>query len=129
MEALYKDKFIELYYDEKCHWIYANWQDYQTMESIKTGGEQMLNSLKMKKCNKVLNDNQLVKGTWSFATEWITTDWFPRMVGAGLKHFAWIYSPDIFSKFSTDKATKSNPNDIIQTFKSLNDGKSWLQSV
>ena len=128
MQNLFKDKFIEISYDEENHWMYCNWQDYQTMDSIKNGGEQIIRYLQEKGCDKVLNDNRLVKGTWTFASEWITNNWFPRIVAAGLKHFAWIYSPDVFSKFSVDRATKNNPDDIINTFKSIEEGKDWLKT-
>ncbi|MEM1136010.1 MAG: hypothetical protein AAGI07_09230 [Bacteroidota bacterium] len=129
MKSLFKNRHIEVSYDSKNHWIYCNWQNYQTLESIKEGGEQIILHLKKNKCNKILNDNRLVKGTWTFATEWITTNWFPRVIGAGLTHFAWIYSPDVFSKFSTDQVAKSNSNDIIRKFNNIEEGESWLRAV
>ena len=89
----------------------------------------MLAFLKEKNCTKVLNDNRLVKGTWSFASDWVAQDWFPRMVEAGLQQFAWIYSPDVFSKFSTDKSTKNADGGIIMTFNDVEEGKAWLKSV
>jgi hypothetical protein len=43
--------------------------------------------------------------------------------------FAWVYSPDIFSRFSSEKAIKNNPGQIVRYFHSLEDGKQWLHAT
>ena len=129
MEKLYEDEYIEIQYDSENHWIYSNWQNYQKLHTVQNGGEKMLAFLKEKNCTKVLNDNRLVKGTWSFASDWVAKDWFPRMIEAGLNQFAWIYSPDAFSKFSTDKSTQNTDGGIIMTFNNVEEGKAWLKSA
>jgi hypothetical protein len=129
MEKLFGNKFIEIWYDQENHWIYSKWQDYQTMESIQSGGAALVQHLKGKACSKILNDNILVKGTWTFAADWTTNVWFPQIVQAGLKQFAWVYSPDIFSRFSSEKAIKNNPGQIVRYFHSLEDGKEWLHAT
>ena len=129
MEKLYEDEYIEIQYDSENHWIYSNWQNYQKLHTVQKKKKKMLAFLKEKNCSKVLNDNRLVKGTWSFASDWVAKDWFPRMIEAGLNQFAWIYSPDAFSKFSTDKSAKNTEGDIIMTFNSIEEGKAWLKSA
>ncbi len=129
MEKLYEDEYIEIQYDSKNHWIYSNWQNYQKLHTVQNGCEKMLAFLKEKNCTKVLNDNRLVKGTWSFASDWVAKDWFPKMVEAGLNQFSWIYSPDVFSKFSTDKSTQNTDGGIIMTFNNVEEGKAWLKSA
>lgn len=126
--TLYKDKFIEIFYDEQNNWIYNNWQDYQNMQSIINGGEKMIEFVKLHNCKNVLNENRLVKGTWTFALDWINNDWFPRLLSTGVKRFALIQSPDVFSKFSADRMTKDNDNDVYRTFGSEIDAKNWLKS-
>ena len=128
MEKLFGDEYIEIHYDSENHWIYSNWQNYQKLESVQNGCEKILGFLKEKNCTKVLNDNRLVKGTWTFASEWVGNDWFPRIIEAGLKQFAWIYSPDAFSKFSTDQSTKNTEDSIIKTFNNIKEGEDWLRA-
>jgi hypothetical protein len=127
-KEFFKDKFIEISYDETNKWIYNNWQDYQTMESIMVGGNKQIEAINLFKCSLVLNDNRLVKGTWTFAMEWINNDWFPRLLGAGVKRFALIQSPDIFSKFSADKVGQDDPNQVYRTFKDIQEAQNWLKS-
>ncbi len=127
-EKLYVDKWIEIEFDPENNWLYANWQDIQTFESIVNGGTQMLKHTKAKRCSKVLNDNRLVKGTWTFAADYTENEWFPQMVGAGLKHFAWIYSADIFSKFSVDRLKTIQSTGIIKVFDSIEEGEKWLKN-
>lgn len=129
METIFQNEFIEIQYDDANHWVYSNWQNYQTMESVQDGCEKILELLNEKKCTKILNDNRLVKGTWAFAAEWVGNVWFPRAIEAGLKQFAWIYSPDIFSKFSTDQSTKNTEGEVIQTFNDIKAGEEWLKSM
>lgn len=127
-KELYKDKFIEIYYDESNKWVYNNWQDYQDMNSIINGGNKMIELIKQYHCHLVLNDNRLVKGTWTFALDWINNDWFPRLLGAGVNRFALIQSPDIFSRFSADRVAKDDPSDVYRVFGSEESAINWLRS-
>lgn len=127
-EKLYADNSIEVEYDSENNWLYANWQNVQTLGSIMNGGAQMLNHLKDKQCTKVLNDNRLVKGTWTFAADYTEKEWFPQMIGAGLKYFAWIYSKDVFSKFSIDRVKSIQSTGFIKVFSTIEEGKEWLKN-
>ena len=79
----------------------------------------ILELLKKNNCSKVLNDNRHVKGTWSEASEWVSDEWFPQIEEAGLKYFAWIYSPSTFSRMATNKTMASvNSNVNTKAFES-----------
>ena len=89
-----------------------------------SAGGTILDLLKKKKVVKVLNDNTLVTGPWQDAAEWTATVWFPDMIKAGLKHFAWVFSRDIFAELSAKKAMPAN--DIVKSFNDLEDARTWL---
>jgi hypothetical protein len=124
MESLFKAKNIEISYDAKNGYLYCNWIGFQNKESIIKSGNTILDLLKQKRVTKVLNDNSQVTGPWQEAAEWTATVWFPNMVAAGLKHFAWIFSNNIFSELSAKKAMPSS--DVVKSFNSLNDAQRWL---
>ena len=128
MQDLHQNSFIEIQYDNENDWLYCNWQNYQTMESIQTGGELMIKYLQETRCDKVLNDNRLVKGSWTFAADWTQNVWFPRIIEAGLRHFAWIYSPDVLAKFSVYKAAQQHKDDVVNIFSDINQARAWLLS-
>jgi hypothetical protein len=51
------------------------------------------------------------------------------MKSAGLQQFAWVYSPSRLSQISTDESLKTTPTpDIIQTFYTIEEARSWLNS-
>jgi hypothetical protein len=89
-----------------------------------TAGATIIDLLKKKGAKKVLNDNTLVTGPWQEAAEWTATVWFPDMIKAGLGHFAWVFSRDIFAELSAKKAMPAN--DIVKSFNDLEEARKWL---
>jgi hypothetical protein len=124
MESLFKSKSIEITYEPKNKYLYCNWIGFQNKQSIMESGAVILDQLKKKGTSKVLNDNTLVTGPWQEAAEWTATVWFPDMINAGLKHFAWVFSSNIFSELSAKKAMPAN--DIVKSFKDLEEARQWL---
>lgn len=62
----------------------------------------MLHFMRSYAAYDILNDNTNVVGIWINVAEWMARNWFPRMKTAGMKRFAWVYSPYRFSQVSTD---------------------------
>lgn len=124
MQSLSKQKNLEISYDPENKYLYCNWLGFQNKDSIMKSGVIILDLLKQKKVSKVLNDNSQVTGPWQEAAEWTATVWFPKMIESGLKHFAWIFSPNIFAELSAKKAMPSSG--IVKSFNSYNDALSWL---
>jgi len=124
MESLFKAKNIEITFDPKNKYLYCNWIGFQNKQSIMESGAVILEHLKRKDATKVLNDNTLVTGPWQEAAEWTATVWFPAMIDAGLRHFAWVFSGNIFSELSAKKAMPAN--EIVKSFKDLEEARKWL---
>jgi hypothetical protein len=127
MESLFKAKNIEITYDAANKYMYCNWIGFQNKQSIMTSGAIILDLLKKKQTAKVLNDNSQVTGPWQEAAEWTSTVWFPEMIAAGLRHFAWIFSSNIFSELSAKKAMPNN--EIVKSFNGLEEARQWLINV
>ena len=97
------------------------------MESVQRGGMAMLDLLKKNKVSKVLNDNTHVLGSWSEAADWAGKEWFPMMEHAGLKHFAWIYSPSMFSRLAANKSVDTAIGNVVtQFFTDVPTAGEWL---
>lgn len=131
-EILYRASNIAIGYNSDENWLFAKWMGVQNFDDIKTGGLKMLELLKAKNANKVLNDNSEVKGTFAEGADWAAKEWLPKMVEAGLKHFAWILSPSTLSQMSAQTlvdAGKERNDDPIQTFADFDSAKEWLRSV
>ena len=117
LQTLLDGPHIIISYDHLREWLVADWHGEQDLASVQQGGADILRLLVQQRCHKVLNDNTGVTGMWSEAAEWAGKDWFPAMTAAGLQYFAWVYSPNVYSRLSTDltlQFTAGNP--VIATF-------------
>ncbi|MDX5346206.1 MAG: hypothetical protein LPJ89_10690 [Hymenobacteraceae bacterium] len=128
-KILVLDSYITIKYDNVGDWLYADWHGDQTEQSVMDGCEMMLHYLKQERCCKVLNDNTNVTSIWLDASKWVGEDWFPRMNDAGLKYFAWVYSPNVYSRLSTDESLKYGGKSVAITFESIETARQWLKSV
>jgi hypothetical protein len=129
LKYFFYDDYITIELDPN-NWLYVDWIGYQTEKSVMEGCEKILEALIHYKVSKVLNDNTRVIGIWTPAAEWVGANWLPRMEAAGLKQFAWVYSPSRMSQVSTDEAIKSTPlPSLIQTFYDKNEAWKWLLST
>jgi hypothetical protein len=128
-EILFRDSFIVIEYNYETDFIHANWRGFNNYETITTGCNKLLEFVKERQCVKVLNDNTKVEGIWSAASKWVGQEWLPQIQAAGVKHFAWVYSPSIFSRMSADKALKNAYSlDFIQTFEDIEEAEEWLRT-
>ena len=123
---LFQQSNLEIFWDEKFQWLYADWIGYQTVPDIERGCEQMLTFLRAKNCDSILNDNRRVEGIWVAAAEWVGRVWFAELRRSGLKNFAWIYSPARFSQVSTDETMRFVPPGMVKTFDDYESAVTWL---
>lgn len=119
---------ISIQYDIVEDILYVDWKGDQDKASVMDGCEKILHHLSQYRCKRVLNDNTNVTSIWDDASEWVGADWFPRMHSAGCKLFAWVYSPNLFSKLSADKAIEHCVGGVIvTTFDSTDNAGAWLR--
>jgi len=107
-QTYYEGSFISIHYQKEKHYLDVEWIGYQNYDSVVKGCGIMMDLMQKNNCHHVLNDNTLVKGNWSEAADWGSSVWFPAMAEAGLKRFAWIYSPSTFSRIAANKSLPSD---------------------
>ncbi|MEM1406859.1 MAG: hypothetical protein AAGG59_08805 [Bacteroidota bacterium] len=125
--SLLKEKHIEILYDAEKKIMYDHWTGFQTVDNVMDGCEKILKLFKEKsECINILNDNSQVTGPWQGATEWVSNVWFPKMIDAGLQHFAWVLSSNIFAELSAKNV--SSDGDIIQYFNDYKQAEKFLEA-
>lgn len=129
LRLLHQDAIIHIAYDDENHWLYADWQAEQDSFSVQAGALKMLDLLRQEKARKVLNDNRRVETTWADAAEWGGRVWFPLMAEAGLEYFAWVYSPNVYSRLSTDLTLEYTTAPFIKAFDNLEAAREWLRQL
>lgn len=127
-QVLFSQDYITIEYDAASDWLHADWIGYQTEATVVEGCTQLLQALVHTGCGKVLNDNTHVLGIWTPAAQWVGAVWMPQMKAAGLKQFAWVYSPSALSQFSTNEAVRQSGHDaVIRTFLNGDEARKWLK--
>jgi hypothetical protein len=124
MIPLHIAKNLEISYDPENRFMYCNWIGFQNEESIINSGAVIIALFAKMGVSKVLNDNTLVTGPWYHAAEWTSKEWFPAMIKLGLKHFAWVFSPDAYATFSSEKAMPQSS--VVKAFTSYDEALQWL---
>ncbi|TGE27334.1 SpoIIAA family protein [Hymenobacter metallicola] len=121
--------YLDVYYDYTNEWIYAEWRGEITFERAQEGGEVVLQLVQLEHATKLLNDNSQVTGMWLEAPEWRQMNVFPRLHTAGLSYVAWVYSPDLYSRFSVDRAISAVNQPVALPFEDMQMAKNWLRLV
>ena len=129
MQRLISNSILTIDFDHTDNWLYVDWAERQDFQSVKAGCLQMLDTLKAERCTKVLNDNWRVQTIWAEAAEWGGNVWFPAMAEAGLEYFAWVYSPSLYSRLSTDQTLQHTSRPIIATFDDIDVARRWLRQM
>ncbi|MEO7802223.1 MAG: PAS domain-containing sensor histidine kinase [Ginsengibacter sp.] len=129
-QTFYSEDQVSIKYNKVHDRLDVSWMGFQNLQSVKRGCNVMLDLLKKNNCSKVLNDNTFVTGNWSEASDWGGKIWFPAMQEAGLKYFAWIYSPSTFSQLAANKSIDVMLGKITtQFFAEKKDAEKWLNSL
>ncbi|MDN3547474.1 PAS domain-containing protein [Mucilaginibacter aquaedulcis] len=123
----YQDSSITLSYNRAHERIDADWTGFQNLESVQQGCLRMMEMLVKHKVQKVLNNNTYVLGNWSEAADWGAQEWFPAMEKAGMRYFAWVNSPSVFSQLSARKSADSTLEKLkIHFFTEVAAAVDWL---
>lgn len=111
------------------NWIYARWHGSQTLATIMDGGLTYLDMLRAEPCPRLLNDHQELVGTFTEANDWIEQVWTPLIIGAGLRYFAQVVSPDIFGQLSIENLhLRIGDRFEMRIFEDLESARQWLRA-
>lgn len=104
--------------------LFCNWMGYQDEQALRSAALLMHRFFIEYNCSKILNDNTEVVGPWNHSTAWATDEWFPSMMEAGLKKFAWVFPNDFFAQVSANRVIPTSP--VIKAFTSRKAAANWL---
>ncbi|MDF2431604.1 MAG: hypothetical protein JWP44_1235 [Mucilaginibacter sp.] len=128
-DTSYCDSTVTIIYNKVKKRLDVDWTGFQNLETVQRGCMQMLKMMQKNNVHKIINDNTHVLGSWSEAVEWTGNQWFPMMEEAGLKYFALIYSPSVFSRLSAKKSIDVGIGSITaQYFTEMKLAEEWIDS-
>jgi hypothetical protein len=130
LQTLLEAPHITIAYDHLNEWLLADWHGNQDLASVQQGSQEILRLMQLQRCHKVLNDNTRVTSMWSEAAEWAGKDLFPALAAAGLRYFAWVYSPNLYSRLSTDLTLQfAAGSPVVATFDDVDTAQGWLKQM
>ena len=121
--------YISLYYDPAKKLYYNDWVGFVNKDQVIQGCLKGLQLVEQKNYPYMLNDNSNLTGPWAQANEWIATEWMPRAIGADLKYFAHILSPNIFAQLSAQQMEMNANGFHMKSFENIEAGKRWLEEM
>lgn len=116
--------------DESVPCIVIIWKQYATSTQLRFIHESVLGLLEKHRVTKILGDDTLLPTIHTEDQTWITENWMPRAMAAGLR-FACSKTPDShFGKISVRSVQSVAPRGlVVRAFENLNEAKSWLKGA
>ncbi|GEO02527.1 hypothetical protein AAE02nite_01910 [Adhaeribacter aerolatus] len=122
--------FFSTEYDLRHDWVYNYWKGYQTFDNVVSGAQACLTNLREHHCSRILNDNSQVSGPWDHANTWIKKEWMPQAIGAGLKYFAHVVTPNTLAEMSARDMHRNAVGIFeMRVFGDLRDARTWLSET
>ncbi len=117
-------------YDAAQGWVYNDWIGPQDLASVIAGSEAGLALLHHHACPYLLNDNRHTFEPWDYAMEWVTTQWLPRALNAGLTHYAQVIRAESPTSLSAEVLYSAIQEQVeMRVFISLQQAQAWLHQA
>ena len=105
------------------------WKRYATSTQIRFVHEVVLSALEHYGFRKIFGDDRSLPTIHSEDQRWITEDWMPRAVAAGLRKCAGVYAKAYFGRLSTEQVRARAPAPLeIQMFHTPEQAYAWLEN-
>ncbi|MCC2547280.1 hypothetical protein LJY25_12560 [Hymenobacter sp. BT175] len=129
LRTLFEAEYLTVSFDYLNEWFYLDWKGEQDLASVQQGCEQVWLLFQNEQCRRAINDTSHVTGMWSDAAEWVGREFLPQVADAGLEYIAWVYSPDVYSRLSTDLTLQMATKPVVVAFDDLPTAIAWLKQM
>lgn len=127
-KEFYSETYLKTFRDDKGY-IYVAWLGYLTLDQIKNGCELILSLVQSSHSHLMMVDHRSMNGTWSQSLKWLDTNFMPRLLDAGIKKIAFIYSKDPATQYSLNRFLELNDEYQAQVFTNQKTAESWLMGT
>lgn len=121
----YSETYLKTFHHDK-GFVYVAWLGYLTVDQIKNGCELVLSLVQKNQAQLMMVDHRSLNGTWSQSLKWLDTNFMPRLLKAGTKKIAFIYSKDPATQYSLNRFLELNDEYQAQVFTNQKTAESWL---
>lgn len=126
----YQSPVVHIEYLEELNAPKLTWTGFAEGEQFREGLRKGLELLQTKKLNGWLADLRLMGVIDPDDEDWTNNEWFPIIIGAGLKNMALVPSNDVFNQMSVDSMISQIPETdlTVRYFASVEEAAEWLKS-
>lgn len=120
--------FITTTYVPAKHIIVGTWQGFAPSKEFRAFSEDMIQLIRNKGCGYVLNDFRGGKAIHPDDQAWISDEWYPRAIEAGLSHYAFLLSQNVFNQLAVKRINEDidQPGLNLRYFDNYEEAEQWL---
>jgi hypothetical protein len=118
-------------YDAEVPCVIMTWKGYATTREFREANERILGVLAERKASKLLGDIKDLVLIGSDDQHWLSTNWIPRAIEAGLRTVAMITPVFYFNRVAVENVGRKLDPDalILQYFDNREAARQWLASL
>lgn len=123
--------YATISWDDINHWVVLKWKGVIQGEKCKEAANKAIELLALKGGEKWLADDSEM-GAWNQDdVKWLTEDWHPRVVAAGLKYMAIITPGGALGRLSSNNINRKVVSGSVTAvyFNTAEEAKQWLKTV
>ena len=128
---IYSDEpWLTIHWDESCQAVRLEWKSYVEGEPAKVGLNAGLELFKTKRTNRWIADVRRLGPIRQVDQQWVSEDWHPRAIAAGVRYMATIIPKSSIARLSIKQlhGKLGNAEFIINNFDDLELARDWLRS-
>lgn len=129
---IFKNSLVEVLYNEGNDYGIGVWKGSaagKSADDYKTGMTKIGDLIESKKLQKWIGNMTDLEFISPELQTWTNEQWFPRVLGLGVKYIAVVVSATALARMSVKQIMTKVGETENKYFSSLEEAKSWIQSI
>lgn len=127
-QAYFETDYLLIHLDETGKVIIAEWRLPPTSQEFRNGMDILANALAHFNLGKVIFDTLCLGVLLESDQEWVSRDWYGRVIKAGYSQVAFIVPADVFTRMSVDETVSRTPDRIPTAyFDNMETATDWIK--
>ena len=125
----FKSDVVEIHWDAGARAVVLAWTGFAKGDAFKEGLEKGLELVKAKRATRWVGDVRKLGPVKLDDQEWVNTNWFPRLLGAGLTHMAIVMPEKAITKMSVGRIMQKveGTNLVTVNVATPDEGLAWVK--
>lgn len=129
LQLLQETPNVSIYYDCANQWLFLDWRGDLTLALVQDSCLAVAQYFLDAPYTRILNSNTGVTSMVHNVPTWLAREFLPYLRLAGIKHVAWVYSPNLRVKCYTDAALYTLDTPVVNVFDDVESAFAWLRGA